>query len=42
MFRLGRHEKPTLRKIADSRVWDCMFLAAILTMPVWMPLFGIV
>lgn len=37
MFRLGKHEKTTFRKILDSRVWDCLFIAAILTMPIWFP-----
>lgn len=42
MFRMGRHEKSTFRKIRESRIWDCAFIAAILTMPVWMPLLGLV
>lgn len=38
MFKLGRHEKSCWQKIRDSWIWCYLLMAAILTMPAWIPM----
>lgn len=42
MFRMGKHEKSGWQKIRDSWVWCYLLMAVLFTMPVWMPVLGLV